>query len=90
MEINKKLLKEYLIERSLLADDNYVIEKISSSRVMDNAMGEKSINISMQFSFNGSKEIYSDNVSFSYNKYMNFLLKKRNSKLKKIINEIQR
>jgi len=88
MEINKKLLKDYLTERSLLVDDDYIIEEISSCRIMDNVMGEKAININMQFSLNHGKEIYSDNVSVRYNSYMNFLLKIRKQKVDKIINKL--
>jgi len=83
-KIDKKTLKEYLIYRDILTDDGYNVEKISSAIKVKNQMGEDAISISMQFSLNDGKELYSDNVSIHYETYKIFLLKQRKQKIDKI------
>lgn len=90
MFVDKTTLKDYLVYRSLILDDNYDIKRISSYKITTNLMKEKAINISLDFSLNDSSVIFTEDVTIHYNSYMNFMLEKRNQKLKKIVDGIPR
>jgi len=86
IKFDKKLLKEYLLEQTLLSDDNYDIEEITSCKMIKNESGNIMISIILKFSINGGKEWYIDNIDINYNIYNNFLLRKRKDKINKIKN----
>ena len=84
MKIDGKLLKEYLVYRNMLNREECNIVNITSYKIVYRV--EKTLSIDCDWEDDG--EIFSDTINIHYDTYISFLLRKRNEKINKILENV--